>query len=86
MLFPRFGEETAIITNCPGWRKPKDVNLVPRWKEEWGEHLDRCIDYLNKQQNVLKLEFESHKARVIAEDPEMAARLGFIKSGEAPWI
>lgn len=83
---PRFGEESSIITNCPGWKKPKDVNLVPQWGEEWGAYLDRCIDYLDKQHDVLKLEFEFYKARVIAEDPEMAARLGFIKGGETPWI
>lgn len=73
-----FGEETPMPTTCPGWKRAKDVNLVPLWKEEWIEHLDRAVSYLEKKKDVFKLEFEAHKVRVIAEDPEMAAQLGFV--------
>ena len=78
MLFPSFGEETPMPTLCPGWKKPKRDALVPRWGEEWDAFLSRGIVYFEQQLSEIRQKRKELESRVIAEDPEMAAKLGLI--------
>ena len=78
VLFPRFGEETPMPTQCQGWAKPKDIELVPRWMEEDLDYILRASRYLDKELEKARLDVASLEAQVIAEDPELAARIGLI--------
>jgi len=54
-------------TDCPAWKQPPDVNYVPQWKEEYLNYLLRGLQKI-----------EERRAKIIAEDQEMAAMLGYI--------
>jgi len=62
-----FGEQTPMPTDCPAWKQPPDVNYVPQWKEEYLNYLLRGLQKI-----------EERRAKIIAEDQEMAAMLGYI--------
>jgi len=73
-----FGEDTPMPEKCPAWKKPNDVNYVPKWKEEYYCYMSRVNALYSKKSEEIFKRFETLKAEIIAEDPEMAARLRFI--------
>jgi len=62
--------------DCPAWKKPKDVNYVPRWREEYLDYALRVEIYFSKKIEDALQKVKELDAKIIAEDPEMAARLG----------
>ncbi|GAB6037659.1 hypothetical protein JCM15519_38480 [Fundidesulfovibrio butyratiphilus] len=71
-----FGEETPMPEDCPAWKKPRDMYLVPEWKEEHLEYLARANDYKCRKISEVAQQIRDERARLLAEDPEMAKRLG----------
>ncbi|MGD9610481.1 MAG: hypothetical protein AB7U59_13815 [Desulfovibrionaceae bacterium] len=71
-----FAEETPMPENCPAWKEPKDVNYVPRWREEYLDYALRVEAYSAKKIEDALQKIKELDAKIIAEDPEMASRLG----------
>jgi len=73
-----FGEQTPMPTGCPAWKKPSNINYVPQWKEEYLDYLLRAKYYHLKVIKDGLQKIEEQRAKIIAEDPEMAVMLGYI--------